>query len=322
MYYGDDKRRQMARSILPSVWRRGAAAEKAHIARAARRGVRAALRGLCVDPQAEDEAARRDLDRDQKARIEMGQLVSRRRGSDKLNHFMHWAERITKELPQDERLAAMRALLPRDLIGQHAIDHLRRHDAFVDPAAEIWQGRYRSRHLRMNRGSRRGVLVRILASPAARALLTEALLHGHRTTLWPTLRRCLQDPVEVLALEREGAWVPALPGCWAPVGPAQPPLPAPGDDLYRYLRLVDRAAVLPRFVPAPGLHVLLRRQVLQRQVGGGHTARWVTEPQRGLPNPAFHPEWRQRLDEVLRAFHEADGDLPQLQRLLREGRSG
>ena len=121
MIHGDDKAKEMARSILPSRWR-GAGKLRAFIHRSARREVSQSLHLLARDPEAWDDG----VELGEHARLELPHLVSRRRGSDKLNHFERWAVERTRELPKPSRLGHLRSLLPGGLIGQHALLHLGR----------------------------------------------------------------------------------------------------------------------------------------------------------------------------------------------------
>lgn len=160
MLYGDDKLRQMARSILPSRWR-GAARAKAHLKRATRRGVKCRLSQLARDASAwEDEYG---LDDD----AWVGPVVRDRRGSDKLAHFERWAVRVTASLPQTDRLSAVRAVLPKGLIGQHAVEHLRWWPEFQHPneaevRAAIRRSWYGGRGRSMNRGEMAELLRELL----------------------------------------------------------------------------------------------------------------------------------------------------------------
>lgn len=122
-----EKLRDMIRSILPSTIRKRARELKAMENRAARRtGREADLRSVVWD----------------------------RRAHDKLNHFMRWCEAITDGLSDEEKLEAVRALLPRTLIGYHAFTHWELHVTWrsgrphhVDAA----QSRYESLRVRLRR---------------------------------------------------------------------------------------------------------------------------------------------------------------------------
>lgn len=134
MIHGDDKAKEMARSILPSRSRKGQA-YRASIHRSARRQVSVSLRQLARDPSAWDDG----VELGEEAERELPHFVARRRGQDKLNHFERWAIERTKELPREHRLGHLRALLPRGLIGQHAMLHLEHRDELkVERFRPIW----------------------------------------------------------------------------------------------------------------------------------------------------------------------------------------
>ena len=57
------------------------------------------------------------------------------RGRDKLNHFMRWAIAATADLPIEDRLPNLQAMLPDGLVGRHAMSHLQ-HAPDLRPAQE------------------------------------------------------------------------------------------------------------------------------------------------------------------------------------------
>jgi hypothetical protein len=172
MLFGDDKARQMARSILPSRWR-GAATYRAQLHRAARRGVNASLRSLTRDPSEWDDG----VDFDAWLPPELGMFVSRRRGADKLRHFERWAVLTTKALPRGSRLAAMRAVLPGGLIGEHALLHLKQLDAFAPSGRRL---RYRRVSVWLDEGELTKRLTGVVDTAGGLAALNEALRRGRR----------------------------------------------------------------------------------------------------------------------------------------------
>lgn len=136
MLYGKAKARQMARSILPSTASRSARAERLHIHRAARRVTRMETRRFLF---VEDDADDRFPD----IRGDIRMMVYERREADKLQPLMKWAEAVTRNLPDEDKLPAIKRVLPKNLIGQHAVSHLMRLDGF-DP--DTWSGSYRNRY--------------------------------------------------------------------------------------------------------------------------------------------------------------------------------
>jgi hypothetical protein len=126
MIHGDHKAKEMARSILPSR-ARGVAAWRARIHRAERRQVSQSLRTLACDPAEWEDG----VELGEEAALELPYLVSRRRGGDKLNHFERWAIERTREVPKEQRLGYLRGLLPRGIIGEHAMVHLKQREELV-----------------------------------------------------------------------------------------------------------------------------------------------------------------------------------------------
>jgi hypothetical protein len=134
MIHGDDKAKEMARSILPSRSRKGQA-YRASIHRSMRREVNLSLRRLERDPSEWDEG----VEFGEGPARELPSFVSQRRGQDKLNHFERWAIERTKEMPKEHRLGHLRSLLPGGLIGQHAMLHLKhREELNVERFRPIW----------------------------------------------------------------------------------------------------------------------------------------------------------------------------------------
>ena len=106
----DDKVRDMIRAILPSTARRAARERKRMENRRVRRAVRAALR--CGDLGA-------DLHRG----AQHGGTVQLRRAADKLGPFLRWCRSRTRGMNGRQSLEAVRVLLPRTTIGDHAYSH-------------------------------------------------------------------------------------------------------------------------------------------------------------------------------------------------------
>jgi hypothetical protein len=131
-----DKIKDMIRSILPSLWR-GAAHAKAIRKRAVRHGVRIDVRRDDVD----------ELPVDLFREADVSGVVRGRRGADKLNHFMRWCEAITAGMSYEEKLSTIKALLPKNLIGEHAFGHWEQHCKWLRnprPRYRTWEQRLRS----------------------------------------------------------------------------------------------------------------------------------------------------------------------------------
>ena len=173
MIHGDDKAKEMARSILPSRSRKGQA-HRASIHRMIRREVKHSLRRLERDPSEWDDG----LEFGEEAALEIPAFVSGRRGQDKLNHFERWAIERTKEMPKEHRLGHLRSLLPRGLIGEHAMVHLKHRDELnVQRFRPVW-GFHRK--LLMDRGELAQVLRLLIETGDGVRCLHEALKRAQR----------------------------------------------------------------------------------------------------------------------------------------------
>jgi hypothetical protein len=113
----DEKLLDMIRSILPSTARVAARREKAEVKRRTRRRVRAALHN--------EDAEETKFDFRETA--DTYHVARWRQGADKLNHFMRWCESWTNGMTERQKLDAVRAVLPRNLIGDHAFSHWEQH---------------------------------------------------------------------------------------------------------------------------------------------------------------------------------------------------
>jgi hypothetical protein len=135
MLYAEEKVRQMARSLLPSKNREAARSARVSIHRAARREVHLELAAWLQrgDPDA-DLAPLAPWERK-----EVSQAVDWRRWGDKVNPFIRWATARTRDLPREDRLGHAKGLLPRGLIGDHALDHLKRTRGFEPPHEKQWR---------------------------------------------------------------------------------------------------------------------------------------------------------------------------------------
>lgn len=122
MQYGENKRRTMMRSILPSTARKGAREDKNAINRRRRARVRSDLHDVWDLESAEEWDAdwiHKDLD------YKTTYVVWDRRGADKVSHFIRWAEAKTAHIEDDhEKIPYMRQFLPNNMIGRHAESHL------------------------------------------------------------------------------------------------------------------------------------------------------------------------------------------------------
>lgn len=140
MLYGDNKRRQMARSILPSKRRKNSRYDLRVIARAHRRSEREALRALS---KALRERSEGSLDQEHVDVMEASLAratdvrrhavrysVGERREADKVSPLIRWAPLAVADLDVQDRLPSLRAWLPDGIVGNHAMSHV---DWLVEP---------------------------------------------------------------------------------------------------------------------------------------------------------------------------------------------
>ena len=167
----------MARSILPSKYHSpGKLITKTK--RANRHAIRRELRSLVTDPSRQGDEWDELMDLRAYPDQEIGQLVQWRRGGDKIRHFERWAIAITNELPHEDRLSHMRAILPEGLIGDHAMSHLSERPE-LNPSSQ-WR-RYSPTEAARRRADRIGA-----ASERRRRLIVaieQAIADGHHRAM-------------------------------------------------------------------------------------------------------------------------------------------
>jgi len=114
---------------------------------------RAVRHGVRIDARRDDvDETPIDLFRD----ADVSGTVRGRRGADKLNHFMRWCEAITSGMSHEEKLSTINALLPKNLIGEHAYGHWEQHCKYsrlrrYRTAAQREQSCYDSLRFRLRR---------------------------------------------------------------------------------------------------------------------------------------------------------------------------
>lgn len=134
--YGEGKIRDIAESILPSTARRRAREERKRIHRAERRRVRQAF--------PDDDL----VGNERKVRIELRDMKSERRAADKIRPLMRWAEKTTASIEDPvERYMHVKALMPDNLIGRHALSHVDDIDGIDRPGENPFEySRYSARY--------------------------------------------------------------------------------------------------------------------------------------------------------------------------------
>ncbi len=189
MLYGDEKLREMARSILPSS-RRGCARRARRVAnRHNRRQTRQVCRRSVRNPEFAETADFGDLRRQREIRY----MVWERQTWDKLNHFERWALRVTADMGDDPggRRARIRCVLPDGLIGWHACLHLDAYREFDPQRIRRWDRQAaRARRLRewkarrIDRQIAISLLSRLVRFPEDAARLDAWMVKKHRSVVW------------------------------------------------------------------------------------------------------------------------------------------
>ncbi len=128
MHRRKTKTHDMCRSILPSTKRGRARRAKADLHRSNRRRAEMqthVYRGYSNEVIDLYEERGDELDWWIGTHVfDYGELIGDRRLADKLNHFERWAYTITRNIDPYQRYWYMKAMLPDNLIGRHALSHL------------------------------------------------------------------------------------------------------------------------------------------------------------------------------------------------------
>ena len=340
MYYGDEKKRQMARSILPSKKGRSSKWRLTEIRRNKRRAARQDLRAMLTE---EDfgEFTERDLYRDDNTDIY--RAVGDRRDADKLTHFVNWAIKITDGMEPDARMAHMKSVLPGNLIGWHARQHLRFTDEFdLNPLRWGSWGRYASkrphpfqhRHL-PEKFDVAPVLSMIIESEAARDALQAYMQKKHVPCIW-TISYGVpkRERVEVFRPSRKGMYSKHFRrgGYWEvtytvtpnilaerSVGPSVPPfVPGRGCGVEAFLEALESASSAPKTIVSPTgpwwhESKSTQRAISERGQGPETCIFWVVGTEKKnlktRMNPDHHPEWLEAVTRFCKAWVESNGDV-------------
>jgi hypothetical protein len=238
MVYGKEKVRDMSRSLLPSTKRKGARDARDQLHREARRTARLELARLQHEPEAFEDLPRPDGGRSP----EIGHMVRRRRSADKVTPFIRWATATTRELPRESRLSHIQGLLPKGVIGEHALSHLKDAESFRDPWEDTWRRAWLRRRPQsewMDRGAQAELLRAVLAAPGGHRAFNRWLQTRHtgfdNLTYQPTRARTLHGAHDVLPfLDEVGEYTQWYSGkrAWQP----RFPNPEPFEAMEAFLR--------------------------------------------------------------------------------------
>jgi hypothetical protein len=184
MIYGEEKVRQMVRSILPSAGAKTARDDKKALNQKLRRTARKALHKIRDEEDWYDD----NTDFWDDGQGERAYIVGRRRGDDKLRHFEKWAERKAKDIPDGFKMGYIKGLIKgKGVIIEHAYSHLKNLDGF-DRYIHIYSYRYSYADERrvLTKERVRATIQEILEDSWAHATLNRIIKHNVKTVKWYT----------------------------------------------------------------------------------------------------------------------------------------
>lgn len=187
MIYGEEKYREMSRSVLPSTRAKGARDDRRNIHKSVRAKVRNALSKFVYDEDYED------FDHDhlwidpQKGPVGGGgwntcikDMVRERRYGDKVAPLQRWAEAKADDFGDTpaERWIKLRSMLPPGLMGDHVMTHIENIEAF-DPEPRWWRNRGPSwnEQRRAEKAERQAKFAVLVAEARARAERQRNFVH-------------------------------------------------------------------------------------------------------------------------------------------------
>ncbi|MCB9762670.1 MAG: hypothetical protein H6739_22915 [Alphaproteobacteria bacterium] len=312
MLYGDEKRREMARSILPSKRRKRARWDQTRVKRRARSKMRQIVREARHDPEGVHE--RHDLRWEPKGDIR--QCVQSRRYADKVEPLIRWATAVTADMPEPDRRSYLKSVLPDGVIGEHALFHL---EGFAfDSDRQAWRVAWEARRRRQQalerhrRDRREGLLGGALGDPALLALFNHHLATRHAICTWVTGERLERWFDEEGAVQRT-----EMRRRTQRVGPHGAPQLGDPDDLGPFLKRVEAARCAPKTVTAA---LRVGRVRVDRRPEGITEDRRARVERAERPNPEHHPEWSAAVQAFIDALEATGGDPGAVRRhLMRQG---
>lgn len=315
MLYGDEKLREMARSILPSSRRKSSRDSLALAKRRNRRTMRMALRAALNEGELEDNVDPYDY-----PDHEIRGLVRDRQNGDKLNHFIKWAKAHTADMGDDAsgRFAKMRSILPDGLIGWHACTHLRFINEFDHEGRFDWLRRPRKRVAQP--AHQREVQIRVLKAALDSAFLTQelnrTLREGHRHVVWvigydKNLYSVTQKVYGGHVKDDNGyrtVWKEVV--TWhlrerrANVGPSVPQIHST-SQIEEFLEKLDAARSARPKVYKPWQEKKIVAEVAGPNGEKRYSVKKIRRDTR--PNPEYHYEWRKSFVRFVELFLACEG---------------
>lgn len=307
MLYGDEKRRQMARSILPSTRSRGAGQEKACLKRACRHGIKRDLRRALLDEEYGEEA---DLTYYPEHKIRY--VVYERRNGDKVNHFIQWAKAVTKDVPQDSRISAVRSALPESVIGWHAVQHLR-FDEHFRCENHPWNYSKLDRWKPAPKVDWAENLRQIVVTPDAHRMFNQYMNYYHKTVKWEVGDVENTKPGGPLRHSKDGTR-------GVPMGPERARTLGGLGDIKTFLEDLKSAHYKKHLVEGKSYMVRQVRYTKNYWFNVPTVVRtYISEsPSNWYPNPQSHPEWWSSMCSFVNLWIEARGDVKELREKVKK----
>lgn len=147
--YGDEKKREIARSVLPSTHRKGARTDLRNVKQSNRTMVKHQLgllnKGLTSSDVIDNfEEASFDFGYYPDAKI--NDIKWERRNGDKLGALLRWAPAQVSNIRLRDRTSYMYSIMPDTVIGRHAVGHVDYLEEFMVPNESGYIWIYRSRN--------------------------------------------------------------------------------------------------------------------------------------------------------------------------------
>jgi hypothetical protein len=188
MYYGEEKIKEMSRSVLPSKGRVKARKDKRNLNKKVRKYIRMNLHYI----NNEDSYLDSNIDIGHDGREDRVEIISNRRDADKLGPFLSWAKNKAKHVPSGEKMNYISGMMNRgNVITDHALSHLRWQHGFYDNLI-IYEPRRT-----FNRADLADALKKICGIRKYHYALNDAIRENHLRTKWQRLiyRREVKVPV-------------------------------------------------------------------------------------------------------------------------------
>ena len=296
MIYGEEKVRQMVRSILPSTGAKKARENKAALNRKLRRNTRQSLKQIRSEEDWEEDTTDYWDDGQQ----ERYMIVNIRRGADKVSHFQKWAEHRAADIPDGEKMDHIKSIIKgRGVIIDRAYTHLKWFDGFTKDTC-LYRGRqwgyYRqSQKDEMTDAMIRETLQQILEDSWAHKRLNNILKFNAVTVTW------YKYDTYISYYRPDGSPV-YKDGYREVYKRGEPTLLLGTHNVEEFLNFVRRGNSY--YIPNDGVHY-------RKHYNGKYF-------KISLPNPKHQPHLRDLVKLFIETYRDTDGDYKSLIELEQE----